>query len=77
MKQCSKCYVPKEISEFKSREDNFGYYSWCDPCRVREGRDRVSESQMEYLKKTQFFTVRGGCDSVQTTRYHESPPLIV
>lgn len=55
MKKCSNCELVLHESCFAQREDGWGLYAWCDRCRVKYKRVRVSGNQKEYIKKTSLF----------------------
>ncbi len=73
MKICGRCYKPKDEKEFQEREDAWGTYSWCYPCRVKEGRYRVSKKQEEFMRKTQLFVVGGQGDGAENSISHLHP----
>jgi hypothetical protein len=56
MKNCKHCNRVLDESRFSSREDGWGLYSWCDDCRISEGRDKVDSEIQTYLDKTRVFT---------------------
>ena len=57
MKWCKHCNQNKSETAFKDREDGWGLYDWCDECRHKEGRHKLTPSQQRFLQKTQLFFV--------------------
>ena len=43
---------------FQDREDGWGTYGWCNECRVKEGRDKLTPLQQIFTEKTRLFTLR-------------------
>ena len=59
MKQCSNCHIAKDITEFEDRTDAWGQFAWCYSCRIQEGRNRVSRTQEDFMRRTQMFALKG------------------
>ena len=39
MKRCTKCGCLKSLTEFVTRTDREGYYTWCRTCQATHGRE--------------------------------------
>lgn len=58
MKWCKHCETNKLETAFKDREDGWGLYDWCEQCRTKEGRNKLTPLQQIFIEKTRLFTLR-------------------
>ena len=58
MKWCKHCDEDKPETAFQDREDGWGTYGWCNECRRKEGRDKLTPLQQIFIEKTRLFTLR-------------------
>lgn len=73
MKPCSNCHKTKSEAEFRSREDAWGLYAWCNSCRIKEGRTRISKEMEAYMEKTRLFVVGEMGDGAENSISHPHP----
>lgn len=58
MKWCKHCETNKSETAFEDREDGWGLYDWCNECRIKEGRNKLTQRQKTFIAKTRFFFIR-------------------
>lgn len=58
MKRCTRCGKFKRKQAFEDRKDAWSQWSWCNSCRILEGRDKIPQETKNFMEKTDIFILK-------------------